>query len=214
MPVQSRRLGRNQLWWLTDEPGGHPDPPAPVDAIEASLTDDSASLPRGSWRSPASCLELVNGYGAGSAPRHPLRMLRPCARHPQVQQSALLTVLPTAEMTRWSHGRLRIHFVLRSGVPIEGTIGTCCGRRGGHLDDDFNGFDVSARRVANVKSAPLSSDQAPEYFFLRSGRSNCFPLAGARVAIGSASVPIVGPPSRTRRAAGSPTSGTAGARPR
>lgn len=38
MPVQSRRLARHELWWLTDEAGGHPDPPAPVQAIEASLT--------------------------------------------------------------------------------------------------------------------------------------------------------------------------------
>lgn len=38
MPVRSRRIARGELWWLSEEPGGHPDPPAPVGAIEASLS--------------------------------------------------------------------------------------------------------------------------------------------------------------------------------
>lgn len=37
MPVRVRRIARNEVWWLVDEPGGHPDPPESVAAIEASL---------------------------------------------------------------------------------------------------------------------------------------------------------------------------------
>jgi superfamily II DNA or RNA helicase len=35
--VRTRRVGRNELWWLADGPGGHGDEPATVDDVEASI---------------------------------------------------------------------------------------------------------------------------------------------------------------------------------
>ncbi len=37
MDVQTRRVGRNELWWLSDGLGGHGSEPATVDDVEASL---------------------------------------------------------------------------------------------------------------------------------------------------------------------------------
>lgn len=37
MALQTRRVGRNELWWLADGPGGHGGEPAAVDEIEASI---------------------------------------------------------------------------------------------------------------------------------------------------------------------------------
>lgn len=37
MDIQTRRVGRNELWWLVDGPGGHGDEPATVDDVEASI---------------------------------------------------------------------------------------------------------------------------------------------------------------------------------
>lgn len=37
MDVQTRRVGRNELWWLADGPGGHGEAPATVDDVEASI---------------------------------------------------------------------------------------------------------------------------------------------------------------------------------
>lgn len=37
MGIRTRRVGRNELWWLADGPGGHGEAPATADDVEASI---------------------------------------------------------------------------------------------------------------------------------------------------------------------------------